>query len=135
MFKPQQYRARAAEYGELIKRSTGRDEIRRFQELQDRVASLADNEQGLRTTMTMQCRWRTRTDRTAWFLRSKRNSSCGVLPQPSSCNGTPCRRRCNGSSSTPPGRSESCCRRRRFVAKSPDFYTSTRMMPVAANCL
>lgn len=47
MFKSQQYRAKAAEYGELIKRSTAPDEIRRFQELQDRVVSLADNEQGL----------------------------------------------------------------------------------------
>jgi hypothetical protein len=47
MFKSQQYRARAAEYGELIKRSSDPDEIRRFQELQNRVASLADSEQGL----------------------------------------------------------------------------------------
>ena len=47
MFKSQQYRAKAAEYDELIKRSTNPDEIRRFQELQDRFASLADNEQGL----------------------------------------------------------------------------------------
>ena len=47
MFKSQHYRARAAEYGELIKRSSDPDEIRRFQELQNRVASLADSEQGL----------------------------------------------------------------------------------------
>jgi hypothetical protein len=48
MFKSQQqYRVRAAEYGELIKRSSDPDEIRRFQELQNRVASPADGEQGL----------------------------------------------------------------------------------------
>jgi hypothetical protein len=47
MFRSQQYRAKAAEYGELIKRSIAPAEIRKFQELQDRLASLADNEQGL----------------------------------------------------------------------------------------
>jgi len=47
MFKSQQFRAKAAEYGELIKRSFDPDEIRRLRELQNRVASLADNEQGL----------------------------------------------------------------------------------------
>jgi len=47
MFKSQQYRAKAAEYGELIKGSIGADEIHKFQEVQDRLASLADNEQGL----------------------------------------------------------------------------------------
>jgi hypothetical protein len=47
MFKSQQYRAKAAEYGELAKGSTGSDESRRFQELQERLSSLADNEQGL----------------------------------------------------------------------------------------
>jgi hypothetical protein len=47
MFKSQQYRAKAAEYGELIKGSTSAEEIHKFQGLQDRLASLADNEQGL----------------------------------------------------------------------------------------
>jgi DUF1680 family protein len=47
MFKSQQYRAEAAKYGELIKGSTGPDESRKFQERQDRLVSLADNEQGL----------------------------------------------------------------------------------------
>jgi hypothetical protein len=47
MFRSQQYRAKATEYGELIKRSSDPEEIRRFQELQNRVASLADSEQGL----------------------------------------------------------------------------------------
>jgi hypothetical protein len=47
MFKSQQYRAKAAEYGELVKGSTESDESRKFQELQERLASLADNEQGL----------------------------------------------------------------------------------------
>jgi hypothetical protein len=47
MFKSQQYRAKAAEYGELVKGSTGSDESRKFRERQDHLASLADNEQGL----------------------------------------------------------------------------------------
>jgi hypothetical protein len=47
MFKSQQYRPKAAEYGELVKSSTGSDERRKFQELQERLALLADNEQGL----------------------------------------------------------------------------------------
>jgi len=47
MFKSQQYRAKAAEYGELAKNSTGPGEGRKFEELQDRLASLADNEQEL----------------------------------------------------------------------------------------
>jgi hypothetical protein len=47
MFKSQQYRAKAAEYGELAKNSTGPAEGQKFEELQDRLASLADNEQEL----------------------------------------------------------------------------------------
>jgi hypothetical protein len=47
MFKSQQYRAEAAEYGELVKGSTGPDESRKLQDLQDRLVSLADNEQRL----------------------------------------------------------------------------------------
>jgi hypothetical protein len=47
MFESQQYRAEAAKYGELIKGSTDPDESRKFQERQDRLVSLADNEQGL----------------------------------------------------------------------------------------
>ena len=47
MFKPEQYRAEAAEYGELVRSSAGPDESRKFEELQERLAWLADNEQGL----------------------------------------------------------------------------------------
>lgn len=47
MFKSQQYRAEAAEYGELVKSSAGPDESRKFEELQGRLVSLADNEQEL----------------------------------------------------------------------------------------
>jgi hypothetical protein len=47
MFKSQQYRAEAAEYSKLIKSSLGPDESRKLEELQDRLAYLADNEQGL----------------------------------------------------------------------------------------
>jgi hypothetical protein len=47
MFKSQQYRAEAAKYGRLARNSTGPDESRKFQKLQDQLTSLADNEQGL----------------------------------------------------------------------------------------
>ena len=47
MFKSRQYRAKAAEYGELVKSSTSPNERRDFQQLEQRFASLADNEEGL----------------------------------------------------------------------------------------
>ncbi|MDN4999937.1 hypothetical protein ACFQZO_03450 [Bradyrhizobium sp. GCM10027634] len=47
MFKSKQYRAEAAEYGERVKDSTDPDEGRKLQEMQDRLVSLADSEQGL----------------------------------------------------------------------------------------
>jgi hypothetical protein len=47
MFKSQQYRAKAAEYGELVKRSTDSEESSKLQKSQERLAPLADNEQGL----------------------------------------------------------------------------------------
>ena len=39
MFKSQQHRAKAAEYGELIKHSSGQGESDEFQKLQDRHVS------------------------------------------------------------------------------------------------
>ncbi len=47
MFKSQQYRAKATECGELVKSSTGAEESRKFQALENRFVSLANNEQGL----------------------------------------------------------------------------------------
>ena len=47
MFKSQQYRAKAAEYGELATSSTSPNERRKHQKLEQRFASLAENEQGL----------------------------------------------------------------------------------------
>jgi hypothetical protein len=47
MFKSRQYRAEAAEYGRRAKGSTDPDEGRRLQDVQDRLVSLADSEQGL----------------------------------------------------------------------------------------
>ena len=110
MFKSQQSRAKAAAYGELIKRSIGPEEIHKFQELQDRLASLADNEQG-EEELVLRC------------------LGAAIIMQ---WNALPTMLR--GRFSTPPGRSASYRRRRRSAGKSPDFCTSTRMMPVAANC-
>lgn len=47
MFKFLQYRAKAAAYGELARSSPGKDDTRRFEKLQDSLASRADNEQAL----------------------------------------------------------------------------------------
>ncbi len=47
MFKFQQYRVKAAEYGELVKSSADADESRKYQDLEDRFDALANNERGL----------------------------------------------------------------------------------------
>ena len=47
MFTPKQYRAKAAEYGELVEASTGSNERREFQELPQSLALHAENEQWL----------------------------------------------------------------------------------------
>ncbi len=47
MFKFQQYRVKAAEYGELVKSSAGADESQKYQDLEDRFVTLANNERSL----------------------------------------------------------------------------------------
>jgi hypothetical protein len=47
MFKFQQYRVKAAEYGELVKSSADAEESRKFKDLEDRFVSLANNERDL----------------------------------------------------------------------------------------
>lgn len=47
MFKSQQYRAKATECGKLGKSSISAEEIRKFQDLEDRFVSLADTGRGL----------------------------------------------------------------------------------------
>jgi hypothetical protein len=47
MFKSQHYRAKATECGKLVKSSTNVEEGQKFQGLEDRFVSLADNERGL----------------------------------------------------------------------------------------
>jgi hypothetical protein len=47
MFKSQQHRAKATDRGELVKSSTGAEERHKFQALENRFVSLANNEQGL----------------------------------------------------------------------------------------
>src|SRR5579863_1202849 len=86
---------------------------------------------GWRTVLTVPCKLRNRTDRTAQLLRLKKSRFCGVLARPSSCNGTACRRRYSGRSSTPPDRSANYWRQRRSAGRLPDFCTSIRMMPAA----
>jgi hypothetical protein len=47
MFKPQRYRAKAAQYGERDKSSADADESRKYQALEDRFVALANNERDL----------------------------------------------------------------------------------------
>lgn len=47
MFTPEQFRAKAAEYAARVKSSTGADQTRDFQALEQRFTALADNEQWL----------------------------------------------------------------------------------------
>ena len=47
MFKSRQYLARAAQYAELVKSSADAEESRKFQGLEDRFVSLANNERDL----------------------------------------------------------------------------------------
>ena len=47
MFMPEQYRAKALEYGELVKTSSSPNEKREFRELEQSFTVLADNEQWL----------------------------------------------------------------------------------------
>jgi hypothetical protein len=47
MFTPEQYRAKAAEYTELVKTARNPNEVREFQRLEQSFTVLADNEQWL----------------------------------------------------------------------------------------
>ena len=47
MFKSEQYRAKAAQYSELVKSSADADESRKYQDLESRFVSLANNEHDL----------------------------------------------------------------------------------------
>jgi hypothetical protein len=47
LFKPAQYRAKAAEYGDLANTSSGLEQRRAFRRLEQRFAVLADSEQWL----------------------------------------------------------------------------------------
>jgi hypothetical protein len=45
VFTSEQYRAKAAEYAQLVKTARGPDEVREFQRLEQSFSTLADNEQ------------------------------------------------------------------------------------------
>jgi hypothetical protein len=48
MFTPKQYRAKAAEYTELVKTANSPNEVREFQGLERTFTVLAENEQWMR---------------------------------------------------------------------------------------
>jgi len=73
-----QYRAKAIEYGELVKTSTGSDEKNKFQALQGSFTELADNEQWLADNYQMTLHPRRRHDPMAPLSPTKRSTSCGA---------------------------------------------------------
>src|SRR5437660_10516078 len=78
MFKSQQYRAKATEYGELVKTSISPEESREFQKLERRFASLITSRSS-RTITTVPCTFRTMTNPAARPWPSRKNTFCGVL--------------------------------------------------------
>jgi hypothetical protein len=48
MFTPKQYRAKAAEYAELVKTASNPNELREYQDLERSFTVLAENEQWMR---------------------------------------------------------------------------------------
>jgi hypothetical protein len=48
MFTPKQYRAKAAEYAELVKTASNPNELREYQDLERSFTVLAQNEQWMR---------------------------------------------------------------------------------------
>jgi hypothetical protein len=55
MFGSKQYRAKAAEYAELVTKSTSASERREFQELEKSFSVLADNEQWMEEEHVLRC--------------------------------------------------------------------------------
>ena len=55
MFASKQYRVKAAEYAELVKKSTSPIERREFQELEKSFSVLADNEQWMEEEQVLRC--------------------------------------------------------------------------------
>src|SRR5206468_12220631 len=55
MFASKQYRVKAAEYAELVKKSTSPIERREFQELEKSFSVLADNEQWMEEEHVLRC--------------------------------------------------------------------------------
>jgi hypothetical protein len=133
MFKSQQYRAKATEYGELVRLRPAPRTAVNFKNWNDASLRWRRTSRSSRTITRVQCTFRTMTNPAArpWPLR--KNTFCGVLGRRSSCNGTSYRRRYNGRSSTPPVLWASCWRQRRCGDRSPGFCTSTRMIAVATN--
>ena len=134
MFKSQQYRAKAAEYGELVKGSTGSDQRSKLQKLQKHIASLADNEQGLADNYDSAVR-------VAEQDRSRGAALAAEEEYVLRCLGAAIIMRWNALPTklqreifdTAGSVGKCYWRRRHSAGRSPDFFTSTRMTPVATN--
>ena len=128
MFTTKQYRAKAAEYGELSKGSDDAGQIRKYQDSSDSFSSLADNEEWLADNFdkTLQVIAMRSKPADARSSPRKRSMFFAASAPPSSCSGTPSPRNSNGSSLTPPDRWASCWAQPSCEARSPGFCTSTK---------
>jgi hypothetical protein len=135
MFKSRQYRAKATECGELVKSSGSAAESRKFQDLEDRFVSLADNERGLADAYNnaVHVAEKDRSRGAALAAEEERVLRClgaAVIMQWNTLP-TSLQREIFDT----PGPWTRCWKQRRSAGRSPDFCTSTRMKPVAANRL
>jgi hypothetical protein len=117
MFKSQQHRAKAAEYAELIRHSSGQPESRKLQQLQERHDALADNERNWLTTTAPE---RCGADRTRGVAlrRGRADVSAAIIMQ---WNALP--KTLQQEIFIPPDRSEAVGTA--SAGRSPDFCTST----------
>jgi hypothetical protein len=125
MFTAKQYRAKAAEYTELLKAASLPAETREFRRLEQSYLTLAENEEWMadnREKYTV--RVQTTIGMATPSSRSKgsiRSDGIGPTSQRSRLR---CQQRFSSSSMTPVW--AACCKRRRYGDRSPASYTSIR---------
>lgn len=132
MFKSQQYRAKATECSELVKSSGSAEESHKFQD-EDRVVSLADNEQGLADAYNnaVHVAEKDRSRGAALAAEEEHVLRClgaAVIMQWNTLP-TSLQREIFDTA----GSVGKVLEPRRSAGRSHDFCTSTRMKPVAAN--
>jgi hypothetical protein len=134
MFKSQQYRAKAAQYGERVKSSADADESRKYQGPEDRFVALANSERELADAYDDAVH----IDESG---RARGEVLAAEEEQVLRCLGAAIIMQWNALPTSlqreifdTAGPWEDCGRQRRFAGRSPDFCTSTRTNPAASNC-